>query len=143
MFDGPISVIQPAISNLKERERLQTFTSSLHSVSLISENSSFMEETEWAGKVEQFLTHLIYSLFFILHVGNLIFGTSIIFPLFFDLKLHLGKVIDDFVQLCSPSLFWFTFISIIIEYLMIIVFASSTFMMTCNTSEETVSYKLD
>ena len=57
--------------------------------------------------------------------------------------LRLGKVIDDFNQLCSPSIFWFTFISIIMEYLMIIVFASSTFMMTCNTSEETVSYKLD
>ena len=142
---APISVIQ-SVNSTKLKQRNQDENFSLYSVSLISQDSSIMEETEWAGKVENVLIHLMYSLFFILHLGNLILGSTIIFPLFFELKLHLGKIIDE-NYFCSPSMFWFTFITISLEYFIIFIFAFSMWKIVCRKLEEeneasSFSYKL-
>ena len=133
---GPVSVIQ-SVSSTKLKKQLRNIEDdsfSLYSVSLISQGSSYMEETEWAGKVEIILTHLMYSLFFILHVGNLILGTTIIFPLFFELKLHLGEIIDE-NYFCSPSMFWFSFITISLEYVIILTFVFSMWKIVCDAGK--------
>ena len=44
-----------------------------------------MEPTEWAYRMGKFITHSVYTLFALLHVGNLIFGTVLLFPMFSDL----------------------------------------------------------
>ena len=137
--DGPVSVIQSVSAKLKLRGE-DTF--SMQSISLISQDSSYMEETEWAEKVEQVLIHLIYSLFFILHLANLILGTTIIFPLFFDLKLHLGEIIDE-NYFCSPSMFWFSFLTICFEYVMIFTFVFSMWKIVCRKLEENEANKFE
>jgi hypothetical protein len=53
----------------------------------------------------------------------MLFGTFVVFPLFFKLDLHLGKILDDQKD-CFPPLFWFAFLILLIQYLMIIVFMS-------------------
>jgi hypothetical protein len=47
-----------------------------------------MEPTEWAYRMGKFITHSVYTLFALLHVGNLIFGTVLLFPMFSDLHLQ-------------------------------------------------------
>ena len=47
-----------------------------------------MEPTEWAYHMGKFITHSVYTLFALLHLGNLIFGTVLLFPMFSDLYLQ-------------------------------------------------------
>ena len=47
-----------------------------------------MEPTEWAYHMGKFITHSVYTLFALLHIGNLIFGTVLLLPMFFDLHLQ-------------------------------------------------------
>ena len=47
-----------------------------------------MEPTEWAYRMGKFITHSVYTLFALLHIGNLIFGSVVLFPMFFDLHLQ-------------------------------------------------------
>ena len=47
-----------------------------------------MEPTEWAYRMGKFITHSVYTLFALLHVGNLIFGTVLLFPMFSDFYLQ-------------------------------------------------------
>ena len=52
-----------------------------------------MEPTEWAYNMGKFITHSVYTVFALLHLGNLIFGTALLFPMFFD--LHLQELDDQ------------------------------------------------
>ena len=46
-----------------------------------------MEPTEWAYCMGKFITHTVYTLFALLHIGNMIFGSILLFPMFSDLHL--------------------------------------------------------
>ena len=47
-----------------------------------------MEPTEWAYHMGKVITHSVYTLFALLHIGNLIFGTVLLLPMFSDLYLQ-------------------------------------------------------
>ena len=83
-----------------------------------------IESTEWAHWVENTAIHSIYSIFFIMHFLNLIFGTMVVFPLFYE--VHKLDWMDDggFLvneELCNVKLFWFTFLILIVDYFMTFV----------------------
>ena len=86
-----------------------------------------MEPTEWAYRTEKFITHAVYILFALLHFGNLIFGTILLFPMFSLSELHLEEVNypTSNYQVCYPPLFWFTFMSLLVEYSVLIIFILS------------------
>ena len=96
------------------------------SESILNSSTETLVLTEWAQRAEKQLYHGLFLIFFLQHFGNLIFGTWILFPLFFNLDLHLGKIIDE-EYVCHPSLFWFTFLTLLLEYGMILIFTISFF----------------
>ena len=93
------------------------------------QSSPELESTQWAHEMEIYLIHSAFSVLFLLHLANLIFGSVLTVPLFFSLKIHLGNVIDDQdVAVCSPPLFWFACLTLVAEYLIWAVFLSSFFV---------------
>ncbi len=118
--DHPV-IHQAVTSSSAHRNR-----GSIHTISGSSPFNIPEEEliTNWAQVTDQLLTYAFYALFFTLHLINLIFGTAIMLPLFFDLNLHLGKIIDD-EGVCYPPLFWFNFLTLGIEYFLISLFVLS------------------
>ena len=59
-----------------------------------------------------------------MHFLNLIFGTMVVFPLFFELynmdwMNDGGFLVNE--RLCNVKLFWFTFLSLVIDYFMTFV----------------------
>lgn len=124
--DATSVISQSVSSRILHQRRLDTISGSFSTLSHTDDCSSCntIQSTEWALYVGKIIRQAVYSIFFLLHLCNLIMGSVILFPLFFDLDLQLGKVIAD-EGVCNPPLFWFTFITLAIEYLLILIFTCS------------------
>ena len=120
MSDQFIQIVSSRLLN----RRLSILDASNVSFTNSSGSSIGLQQTEWANMVEKYLSHTFYSLFVLVHIGNLCFGTATVIPLFFELELHLGKILDGNAT-CQPPLFWFTFLTLLWQYVMIFIFTLS------------------
>ncbi len=113
------------------RQRLQTisgivdnqdrFPRHIGQVGPVNEHPVPQEPTAKSLLVEATFLRMVYLIFLFMHLGTLIFGTVVVVPLFFSYDLHLGNVLDS-TTICYQPLFWFAFLILLTEYLMITVF---------------------
>ena len=111
-------IISQAVSASLKHRHITTISGTLGS----NLSQPFNQQpTEWAYGMDKIKCHSIFTLLFLLHLSTLIIGSVVIIPLFFQLDIHLGKILTS-PLVCYPALFWFSFLTLILEYLMIFIF---------------------
>ena len=68
--------------------------------------------------------HFTFTMFFLVHLVNFIFGSVVIFPMGYDLYWYQKD--QDFLMnalLCYPDIFWFSLLTLLMEYLILVIFS--------------------
>ena len=122
--------ITQSVISQNGRRKISTVSCTLEDYKTKSNGIEDLEPTEWAHWMKVTILHFTYSIFFIVIFFNLCFGSLIIIPLlnelYYDYDMDTGYLMDK--SICYPDIFWFSFLTLCIEYFVMLVFLIGFFV---------------